>query len=98
MNVTIANYGLRIIMPNKNYIKGVRKERKLVNEYRDKGCIALRSAGSHSPIDVVVIDSYHKVIHLFQCKPSSMSITNKNKILSSLSSCVGNFEVTVDVV
>lgn len=67
-------------MPNKNYIKGVRKERKIVNEARDKGLIAFRSAGSHSPIDVVVIDKRNKLIKLIQCKPDDMNSNKKQKL------------------
>jgi len=55
-------------MPNKNYVKGVRFERKLVNQARAEGLIAFRSAGSHSPIDVVIIDKFKRKIDLIQCK------------------------------
>ena len=41
---------------NKNYLKGVRKERKIVNIARNEGKLAFRSAGSHSPIDVFILD------------------------------------------
>ena len=53
-------------MPNYNYLKGVRKERKLVNDARAQGFLAFRSAGSHSPIDVVIIDPEHETIKLVQ--------------------------------
>lgn len=55
-------------MPNANYVKGVRKERKLVNDAREAGLIAFRSAGSHSPIDVCIIDCAARRIHFIQCK------------------------------
>lgn len=67
-------------MPNKNYVKGVRKERLLVNNARMIGEIAFRSAGSHSPIDVCTIDNVSKTIRFFQCKPESMSPKQKEKI------------------
>ena len=38
------------------YQKGADRERKIVNRAREKGHIAFRSAGSHSPIDVCIID------------------------------------------
>jgi Holliday junction resolvase len=60
-------------MPNKNYIKGVRKERECVNQARRQGKLAFRSAGSHSPIDVVVIDKKQKLIEFIQCKPDTMN-------------------------
>ena len=55
-------------MPNKNYRKGYRKERQIVNEARERGCIAFRSAGSHSPIDVCIINKKYKTIQFLQCK------------------------------
>ena len=58
-------------MPNRNYLKGVRKERKIVNEAREKGMVAFRSAGSHSPIDVCIIDLKNKTITFVQSKPDS---------------------------
>lgn len=78
-------------MPNKNYIKGVRKERLIVNEARAKGLISFRSAGSHSPIDVVVIDSIHKTIQFIQCKPKSMSYTKRKELESLYSSLNSSF-------
>ena len=55
-------------MPNKNYLRGVRYERKLVNQARSEGHIASRSAGSHSPIDVWVYEPKNRVIRMIQCK------------------------------
>lgn len=62
---------------NAAYEKGVRFERKLVNEARQQGHIAFRSAGSHSPIDVCIVDKQHKIIYLIQCKDT---IANQNKL------------------
>lgn len=67
-------------MPNRNYIKGVKKERTLVNEARDQGKIAFRSAGSHSPIDVCVVDVINKKIEFFQCKPNNFSDLERKRI------------------
>lgn len=53
---------------NKQYQKGRRKEYKIVNEAKERGCIAFRSAGSHSPIDVVIIDNPAHRITLIQSK------------------------------
>jgi Holliday junction resolvase len=58
-------------MPNKNYIKGRRKEYKVMHEEKAKGCIAFRTAGSHSPIDVVSINPDKRTITLIQCKPDT---------------------------
>lgn len=84
-------------MPNKNYIKGVRKERKIVNENRDKGLIALRSAGSHSPIDVIVIDRDNKIIMLYQCKPDDYSQRKIDDIIDTLH-LNGTYELKFEVI
>ena len=55
-------------MPNRNYIRGVRAEREAVNFARQEGQIAFRSAGSHSPYDVVTIDEVTGIIRFIQFK------------------------------
>ena len=55
-------------MPSPNYIKGKVYEQKLVREAKLRGFIAFRSAGSHSPIDVVIIDHKKAIIRFIQCK------------------------------
>jgi|GEM_PF-2411680 len=55
-------------MPNDHYKKGARKEYKVMQDERENGCIAFRTAGSHSPFDVISIDSSKKIIKLIQCK------------------------------
>ncbi len=62
------------------YRKGSRKEYKVVHQEKDKCCIAFRSAGSHSPIDVVSIDSVNKVIKLIQCKSDKMPDSQKRRL------------------
>ena len=39
---------------NKNYIRGVRLEREVVNIFKKAGYGATRTAGSHSPFDVII--------------------------------------------
>ena len=84
-------------MPNSLYIKGRKKEYKIVNEEKSKGCISFRSAGSHSPIDVISIDLKEHTIKLIQCKPDSMSEKTKqnlkNKILKQAEWFLVDFEV-----
>ena len=65
-------------MPNRQYEKGVRFERKIVNEAREAGLLAFRSAGSHSPVDVVIVNEPMRKIYLIQCKHSK----EKHKKLS----------------
>ena len=84
-------------MPNSNYLKGVRKERKFVNEARENGLISFRSAGSHSPIDVIIIDERMMEIRLIQCKPDTMSENARNKILEENFKLNGIFRVIFEV-
>ena len=42
-------------MVNKNYIRGVRLEREVQAIFKAAGYKALRTAGSHSPWDVVLV-------------------------------------------
>ena len=53
---------------NKNYQKGRRLEYKLIKGAKEAGLIAFRSAGSNSPVDVVIIDRVMKRIQFIQCK------------------------------
>lgn len=85
-------------MPNRNYDKGVRKERKFVNEARERGLIAFRSAGSHSPIDVCIIDKKEKKIRFIQCKPNDISKKLKEFIIKEQEDLAGLFEVGFELV
>ncbi len=69
-------------MPNPKYRKGVRKERAVVNEAKAKGYISFRSAGSHSPIDVIVINPIGRTIQLIQCKSGNYRAREKSNLLS----------------
>ena len=81
-------------MPNKNYIKGRRKEYKICHSYKSMGYeIAQRTAGSHSPIDVIAINLKKKKIKFIQAKPDSWtikqvkSLEEENKKLNGLFKC-----------
>lgn len=65
---------------NRNYQKGVRLERKIVNEARADGCISFRSAGSHSPFDVVIVDLKLRKIAFVQCKSGQWDEYKMNKL------------------
>lgn len=59
-------------MPNKNYQKGRRKEYKICDELKKKGFdIVQRTAGSHSPFDVIAIKLLTREIKLIQSKPDN---------------------------
>lgn len=67
-------------MPNPNYIKGRKKEYKVMNEERKLGNLVIRSAGSHSFVDVISIDVSARVIKFIQCKPDDISELDKNRL------------------
>lgn len=80
-------------MPNKNYLKGRRKEYKIKDKLKRYGCdITLRSAGSHSPIDVIGIKKESRKIFFVQSKPESMSQRAKTKLYTPLEWLNGSFE------
>lgn len=85
-------------MPNKNYQKGYAKERRIVNRFREKGILSFRSAGSHSPIDVIAIDHVNHIIHLIQAKPKTMSDNAKQKLLDEHPELNGTYQVEFIVV
>ena len=63
-----------------------------------QGCgIVLRSAGSHSPIDVIGIHKENKQIVLIQCKPDNFSKKKKDKLTEELSWLNGTFKVDFKV-
>lgn len=73
-------------MPNANYTKGRRKEYKVKEQLLREGALwAQRTAGSHSPIDVIGIFDKKKIIKLVQCKPDNFSEREKIKLFKKLS-------------
>lgn len=85
-------------MPNRNYINGRAREYKVKWALERLGMISFRSAGSHSPIDVIGIDPEKRIIKLIQCKPKSMSQNKRNEILEANKGLQGTFQVTFEVV
>lgn len=84
-------------MGNSHYVKGVAKERRVVNRARMEGMTAFRSAGSHSPIDVVIIDVLRHEIHFIQCKPDDISENQRQKLLKDNEAFNGDFKVFFEV-
>lgn len=69
----------------KAYAKGRRKEYKIIHELKDKGFdIVQRTAGSHSPIDILAINKTKQEIWLIQSKPEDYSEIQINKIKKEL--------------
>lgn len=88
---------------NLNYRRGADKERKIVKKARKEGKIAARSAGSHSPIDVFIIDYKARRIELLQCKHSSklrggIEPWLKKKLKKEFEFLNGTYEVRFDAV
>lgn len=71
-------------MPNVNYRKGAVFERKIVNRFkRYKTCtFVARTAGSHSPFDVIAIIGNDLL--LIQCKAKGMTEGERRKIKDAL--------------
>ena len=84
-------------MPNKHYMKGYRKERKLVNEARAEGYLAFRSAGSHSPVDVVIVRQHGGTIDLIQCKSDNISVSKRKKLMKRSEEIDGYYYVRFKV-
>ena len=82
---------------NKHYMKGYRKERNLVNAAKALGCLAFRSAGSHSPVDVIIIDSKQHMIHLIQAKAGDLSEAEKTRIKKANDKLNGIYKVQFTV-
>lgn len=84
-------------MANK-YRKGADYERKIVNELRDAGFIAARSAGSKSPIDVWAINEKEREILLVQAKKGKpIPKAERTKIQTLLESLEGNYTVKAEL-
>lgn len=82
-------------MPNKNYVKGRNKEYAICHELREAGYdIVQRTAGSHSPIDIIAIDKVTKSILLVQAKPNNF---NSDKIEKENAWLNGMFKVEFSV-
>jgi Holliday junction resolvase len=79
------------------YAKGARKERSIVNYERESGNIAFRSAGSHSPIDVCIINKAEKLIRFVQCKSDNMPDSQKKKLIEEQIDLPGDYKVSFEV-
>lgn len=80
------------------YAKGRRKEYKIINHLKELGMISFRSAGSHSPIDVVAIDTEKKIIKLIQAKSGYLSANAYKKLIEDNKGLNGDFSVSFEVI
>jgi len=63
-----------------NYINGRAREYRIMNKLKEKGWVVCRTAGSHSPIDLIAINPKDIKIIFIQCKPKSMSNKAKERL------------------
>lgn len=69
-------------MPNKKYINGRRNEYKIMHRLQKEGFIAFRSAGSHSPFDVVGVHLKKRLIIFIQSKTGYISKREQAEIMT----------------
>lgn len=84
-------------MVNKNYLKGRRKEQYIVAKAKAKGYIAIRSAQSRSPIDVIIIDPQGRKIKFVQSKPQSYSVLETQRLMDQYFYLNGTYEAEFSV-
>ena len=80
-------------MPNKAYLKGRKKEYKLVNELRGRGFDVIRSAGSHGFADVVGVHRDDKKILFIQSKGDNIRKGEYKRLMEENKDIKGKFLV-----
>lgn len=80
MNANSVNLRSNAGMTNKNYRRGSNFERWLLTKLIDRGYDGLRSAGSHSSVDVMVWDKDGKMFAI-QCKTSQEETFNLSNLI-----------------
>ena len=76
-----------------NYRRGAEKERRIVKYFRDRGKLAVRSAGSHSLVDVWVVDKEAHVIKLIQAKLGKLGKKERARLIDQGSELNGLYVV-----
>lgn len=72
-------------MPNKNYLRGRRREYAIKKALEREGMIVCRTAGSHSQFDLIAINPVDGIINFIQVKPKNMSNRVKTALQSKIS-------------
>lgn len=88
-------------MPNTNYIRGSSKEREIVNYFRSKGYIGIRSAGSKTIIDVVLVPytiptDKTKLIQVKRVKLRHSNLSNLFPEIETLSKLSFNSNIEIE--
>ena len=63
------------MMTNKNYISGRKFEYRVRDYFESIGYFVLRSAGSHTPVDLLAVNKKCGMIYLIQCKHGTNKIS-----------------------
>lgn len=73
-------------MSNSNYQRGANFERRVKKHYENQGYFVLRSAGSHSPVDLLALGTSGAI--LIQVKlDGRMSITEEQQLIRLAQEC-----------
>lgn len=80
-----------------NYKRGADRERRIVRKARKEGCLAFRSAGSHSIVDCCVINPLIKKIWLIQSKMGHISNPERERIKQEGEIYNGTYEVVFEL-
>lgn len=79
-------------MPNKNYLRGVRFERQILEELSNKKYITMRTAGSHGVADVIAIGENHT--RLIQAK-TTLDFSSLSGYKKDIEKFIGKFPENV---
>ena len=84
---------------NRNYLRGRSREYRTMDKLRAEGFdIVLRSAGSHSQIDVMGINTSTKIIRFIQNKPKSMGPKARDRIAENNKKLNDEYLCTFEVI
>jgi len=84
---------------NANYRRGRAKEYRCCNKLKKEGFdLVQRTAGSHSEVDVLAIKIDTKEIKFIQCKPKSMGVKAKQRIIDRNKGLNGKFICSFEVI
>lgn len=84
----------KILKKMTQYTRGRSKEYRVCNELKKAGySIVQRTAGSHSPFDIIAIHPKNHKIKLIQVKLGLFSTCEKNKLYTKHRNLQGDFNV-----
>jgi len=67
---------------NRNYNNGARRERRIMKKLEKEGWFCIRSAGSHSPIDIIAIRHFYR----FSTIPKGTIVNNSGTAIRFIQS------------